>query len=87
MNYLQEELQSLIDGQLDCSERVVLLQTLEQEHPEHWRSLALGFVEAQLLQQAFQDLPQSIPQTKPPKKHLPSVFGVAAALMLSLIHI
>jgi hypothetical protein len=47
------KIQALIDGELSAPARKDLLLDLEKHYPEHWRTLALGFVEAQLLGEAL----------------------------------
>lgn len=48
------------DGELTDAEQQDLLLRLDLE-PEHWRSLALAFVEAQALRRSCRDLPEAPP--------------------------
>ena len=44
------ELQRLLDGRMGEDERSLFLECVD-EHPHHWRSIALAFVEEQLLRE------------------------------------
>ncbi|MCA9046836.1 MAG: hypothetical protein KDA69_21075, partial [Planctomycetaceae bacterium] len=48
-------LQQCIDGELCEAAEVDFLRSLDQQ-PEHWRGLALGFIEDRLLRRACQSL-------------------------------
>lgn len=52
---LENKIQALVDGELSPPARKELLLDLENAYPEHWRTLALGFVEAQVLRDALID--------------------------------
>ena len=53
MNDISESIQRLIDGELDDTKQIALFQALDEETPGHWRDLALGFVEAQMICEAL----------------------------------
>ena len=50
---LETRIQALADGELSPPARKELLLDLENSYPEHWRTLALGFVEGQVVRDAF----------------------------------
>lgn len=52
---LDDELQRLIDGDLGDEAQWELLNRIETELPARWRSVALGFVEAQALRTALRE--------------------------------
>ncbi len=49
------ELQRFLDGKLPADERELFLE-LADEQPQHWRTIALAFVEEQVLRQELSDL-------------------------------
>lgn len=50
------QIQRLIDGGLDEEQQVSLLQEIDKESPEAWRTLALGYIEAEVLRSVFEEL-------------------------------
>ncbi|MCA8990932.1 MAG: hypothetical protein KDA88_03090 [Planctomycetaceae bacterium] len=86
-------LQQCIDGELSEPAEVDFLRSLDQQ-PEHWRGLALGFIEDRLLRRACQSLPLEEPvqkapqaalaQRQPSRREQGSWLPFAATLSLSL---
>ena len=52
---LENKIQAMVDGELSSRARKEFLLELEKSYPEHWRTLALGFAERQLLRDALID--------------------------------
>lgn len=56
MNHNCEKMTRLIDGELTDLERSHFLTSLDEEGSEHWRTLALGLLERQLMTDALKKL-------------------------------
>ena len=87
MNQLTLDIQRLIDGRLTEQERTEFLQNLDQERPDQWRTIALGFIEEQLFQKALGN------ESAPPAEIFPerlfafspkNILAIAAVLVLGL---
>ena len=53
-------LQRLLDGRLSENERALFFELVD-ENPEHWRTIALAFVEEQLLRSELRGTVSSLP--------------------------
>ena len=83
MEIQESDLQKLIDGQLSVSDRQNLLLSIEYNEPERWRDLSLGFVEAQLMREAFTGVDEEAPvQVKTPARK--ALLGAALAASVAL---
>ena len=80
---LEDRIQSLVDGELDSSDRRELLQRIDANHPEHWRYTALGFVEHQILRESVKADEKVIPF--PNKTTAIKQWAAAACLGLLLL--
>ncbi|MEM7013656.1 MAG: hypothetical protein AAF585_19465 [Verrucomicrobiota bacterium] len=79
-----DRLQLLVDGQLSGDEREELFTELDQQESEEWRSLALAYVEAQTLREAFAKLEPAPMQSPAPKKaQNPAIHVYAAAAAIA----
>ena len=101
MNHPMErdrQIERLIDGELNQDEQQHLLETLDRD-PNTWRSVALGFVESQLIQSELIALrPEPMPEpatapansTAPPRRNTLSrvmtiVAAAAAAFSIGIV--
>jgi hypothetical protein len=94
MDQLTLDIQRLIDGRLTDQERTGFLRHLDQEQPEQWRNLALGFIEEQLFQKALGQKSEQLDLVAPPRptarssKNKPSLLSrtlpIAAVIALGL---
>ncbi len=50
-----EKIQLLIDGGLNEDQQVKLLRQIDEEAPEAWRTVALGYHESEVLRSVFQE--------------------------------
>jgi hypothetical protein len=90
MNETHQNIIRLVDGEMTPAERQAFLQNLDQNSPESWRDLALGFVENQMITEALrahEEVPIAEPiSIKRSPVWSPSWLGAtAAALLLGLI--
>ena len=76
---LENKIQTLVDGELSSQARKEFLHELKNSYPEHWRTLALGFVEGQLLRDAFMDGQND----KKRATVFPAILRIAAILAVS----
>ena len=53
MNEKHQNIIRLVDGEMTHEERQAFLQILDQDSPESWTDLALGFVEGQMITEAL----------------------------------
>jgi hypothetical protein len=56
---LQDQIQRLADGDLAFAQRAALLRSIDGEHPENWRNVALALVERDILSEATTAKPQT----------------------------
>lgn len=81
------ELSRLVDGEMNTRDCEHFLQKAEQS-PEHWREIALAFIEAQKLQEDFKDIfaEEEAPQAPavPSPQSSPSWWSLAAAMVALL---
>ena len=90
---MDQEIQRLIDRELDDTQRMQLLQRIEQEAPEAWRTVALGYVEAELMRSVFEEgegeksteKVVSISSERPRSNRLRTVAIAAAAVILGVL--
>lgn len=83
---LHERLQLLVDGRLPVDERKELFAELDQHENEEWRTLALAYVEAQTLRDAFAKMeptPMHAPAPTPVKRRNPAIHIYAAAAAIA----
>ncbi len=96
MNERNDELmlQKCVDGELSPAERAAFLRKLEERRSlDQWRTLALSFVENQILEKAFdlpprtQDIPKVLPAKSPAvgRRQIQPWMSVAASLMVGAI--
>ena len=78
---LENKIQALVDGELSSQARKEFLLDLENSHPELWRTVALGFVEGQLLQDALIDRQSD----KKAPAVFPSFLRIAATLTIGAL--
>lgn len=77
---LEEQIQALVDGELDHKERKDLLENIGREAPQQWRTLALGFVENQMLREGL----GGIHRAKANHSTFPAWLKIAAVMALGV---
>ncbi len=89
-----KQLQRLVDGELDRTAVQSMLKTADA-NPQHWRELAVGFIEDQMFQQEFNTIEQlesaqrseAAPVNAPPQQQpfvLNRWIAIAAGILLGL---
>lgn len=91
MNNIEQQIQQMVDNQLDDAAYHQLLNTIEHDSPEHWRTLALAHTEAQLIKSSLLGMieeetqPSQIQPAKHTKKSHSHLYAIAAMLLLGLM--
>ncbi len=87
MKNIEQQIQLMVDNELDASTSSKLLNVIERETPEHWRTLALAYSEAQILRNSFLALANEKAGLEKDlvKKSYSPLFKFAAMLLLGLM--
>ena len=89
---MDQEIQRLIDRELNDDQRMQLLQRIDTEAPEAWRTIALGYLEADLIRSVFEeereevnpDVVVPISASAPDRSRWRTVAVAAAAVILGI---